>query len=145
MAGFALAFLGVIFALGRWITRLADHQPSEQSESGFAIWSQDAPGEPRAPKSRANQRTVRSYSNPAFSDTYDDLSRAEKEMNTIPADWERTDPQPDAPTAISPGPDGAGLDENGADFSSSSDMGGLESADPSDSNSGSSDMGGLDN
>ncbi len=146
----ALAFVGAIFAVRWWIVRLEDRQPTVENDSGFAMWSQDAPGVRHAQEYgvRRKRETV-AYSDNAsnWDDDPDDISsRTGIGLAAVASDWERDDPRNAPELGFSDASDMGVFDSSTETDSSSSDTGDSSDSSLDDSDfSDSSDMGGLDN
>ncbi len=148
-----VAFIGAIFAVRRLIMRLEDQQPIVESDSSFAMWSQDVPGERNARRYgvRSSLETVAYGDNTStWDDARDDgtSSRTGIGLAAVESDWERDDPRNAPEPGFSDASDMGALDSDPRmeTDSSSSDTGDSSDSSLDDSDfSDSSDMGGLDN
>ncbi len=153
-----VAFVGAIFAVRQWIMRLENQQPTVETDSGFAMWSQDVPGERHAQKNgvQRNREPVAYSNNTSTWDDDRDEDAARQTgigMASVASDWERDDPR-NAPDAIPTDPgfsDESDMGSLDSDSSTETDSSSSDTDDSSDSSSSdsdfsdSSDMGGLDN
>jgi hypothetical protein len=110
-----VAFAGVIFVVRWWIAHFENRQSPTESNSGFAMWSQDVYDGPRT----------------SVNDATSSIGMA------VASDWERdasrNAPEPSEAGASDMGSldsrietDSFSSDNSSSDFSSSSDMGGLD-------------------
>jgi hypothetical protein len=108
-----LAFVGVIFLIRWWVARLENGQPSGDSDSSFAMWSQDVYDGPGAVSSSIGMAVASDWEREASRDAPDQNDANASDMGSLDSD-----------SRIET--DSFSSDNSSSDFSDSSDMGGLD-------------------